>query len=110
MIRRDLYSFTLLSPTGEVPQVRKTGALHWLHGLDTTDVHAFQKKAFAIGLIDDGQAGAIRIQSRASLDKLIHRHLKMSRDGLHFIFRHMNITWPAAAVATTHALVARGEG
>jgi len=43
---------------GKVPEIRKIPALLWFDGLDGT-IFSFQKNAFTIGLVHQGQAASI---------------------------------------------------
>ncbi len=102
---RHFHRLTLLAPAGKAPDIRETGALDGLDGLDEAGVHTLQKKAFAVRLVDDRKAGAIGIQTRAVFNKLLLFTPEVTGNLVDLLIRHIHITRPAAAIPATHALI-----
>jgi hypothetical protein len=58
---------------GKIPEVREIEALLRFYGLDSA-LAGFQKYAFAIGLVHQGETATIRSQARELLDKIVLGH------------------------------------
>jgi hypothetical protein len=103
----DLDGFTDVTPTAEVPCIRKPTALVGFHRLDGA-ISAIQKNTGFIGLVDEGESIAAGTQSRVTLDKIGFRESQKSRDGGNVGFREFNKPRPAATIRATLTGVAWG--
>ena len=101
----NFHRLAFLPPTGEIPGIWKTRALAGFHGLDAAGVYAVQEKAFAIGFVDDAQAGAVGVQAGAVADEVRLRHVDEGGDGRGLRCGDIDVPGPPAAVAATLALI-----
>ncbi len=108
--RSHLDSLAFFTPTWEVPNVGKSAALHWLHGLNLADIFPFEENAFAIRLVDQREPCAVRIDAGESLNEIIQRKIQILGDTGDLFVVHSHIAWPAAAIATALTeIIGRGH-
>ncbi len=102
---RNLDGLALVTPAGEIPDIGKARALNRLDGLDPADVYPFEKEAFSVRLIDDGEACAVGVEPGASCDEVLFVHSEVGCYCGHFLGGDVDVSRPATAVAAPHALV-----
>ncbi len=92
----------ILFRSGKIPAVGKIPALLGFDRLDGAIV-AVQKNAFVVGLVLQGQAGAIASQPRESLNEFILAQALESGQPRDFTFLQPDLSRPAAAGRATLA-------
>lgn len=104
-----LDSFAFFTPTWEVPHIWKSAALHWFDRLNLAGVFSFEENAFAIGLVDQGEARAVRVDACEALHKIIQRKVEMFGNARNLLVINSHIPWPSAAIATALTEIVRGR-
>ena len=101
-------SLAHLAPTREVPGVGKAATLLGFDGLNAA-LLAFKKDAGSVGLIDQGEAAAVRAKAGVGSDELGFLHFQKRGDCGDLFFRDFYVSWPAAAVGAALAKIFGGS-
>ena len=90
--------------TREVPQIGKIAALLWFDRLNRAVV-AFEKNAFAIRFVEQGQSISVTGKPGVSLDEIEFAQFLEHRQSLDFFVGQPHLARPSAASGATLAFI-----